>query len=100
MAFTTADLPTHHDRVSAPREGGAAGLLPLLGRRLHIPLHSQDYPNRFISEITFPSRSGRDGILLADALSEEFDNLIGGDDPAFVGYTGPAISLRFEVNSV
>ena len=71
-------------------------------QRPYTPHHRQNYFDQFIPEnpITFPSRSsGREGIALADVTSENFDHLVGRDDPMFANYTGPAISLRLEVSS-
>lgn len=68
-------------------------------QRPYVPHHRQNYFDQFNPEhpITFPSRSGRDGIALSDVLGENFDHLVGRDDPMFANYTGPAISLRLEV---
>lgn len=68
-------------------------------QRPYVPHHRQSYFDQFIPEnpITFPRRSGRVGITLADVMSENFDDLVGRDDPMFANYTGPAISLRLEV---
>jgi hypothetical protein len=70
-------------------------------QRPYIPHHRQNYFDQFIPEtpITFPSRSGRDGIALEDVMNESFDHLLGRDDSMFANYTGPAISLRIEVRS-
>jgi hypothetical protein len=70
-------------------------------QRPYVPHHRQNYFDQFIPEnpITFPTRSGRQGITLADVMGENFDNLWGRDDPMFASYTGPAISLRLEVSS-
>ena len=70
-------------------------------QRPYVPHYRQNYFDQFIAEnpITFPSRSGRDGIAFTDILNENFDDLIGRDDPMFPNYQGPAISLRLEVNS-
>ena len=46
----------------------------------------------------FPLRSGGEGISLDNALAENFDHLIGRDDPMFENYTAPAISLHLEVS--
>ena len=70
-------------------------------QRPYVPHHRQNYFDQFIAEnpITFSSRSGRDGIALADVMNDNFDHLIGRDDPMFPNYQGPAISLRLEVSS-
>ena len=70
-------------------------------QRPYIPHHRQNYFDHFAAEnpITFPSRSGRGGIALTDVLNENFDHLVGRDDPMFANYVGPAISLRLEVSS-
>jgi len=69
-------------------------------QRPYVPHHRQNYFDQFIPEnpITFPSRPGRDGIALTDVMNENFDYLIGRDDPMFANYAGPAISLRIEVS--
>ena len=46
----------------------------------------------------FLIRSGRNGIAFTDVLNENFDHLVGRDDPMFANYTGPAVSLRLEVS--
>lgn len=68
-------------------------------QRPYVPHHRQNYFDLFIPEapITFPRRSGGEGIALTDVLSDNFDLLLGRDDPMFVNYPGPAISLRIEV---
>jgi hypothetical protein len=60
----------------------------------------QNYLDPFTpeSDITFPSRTGRDGIALTDVLDGDPDHLIGRDDLMFGNYPGPATSLRLEVN--
>jgi len=67
-------------------------------QRPYVPHHRQNYFDQFIPEnpITFPRRHGGDGIPFTDVLSENFDCLVGRDDPMFANYTGPAISLRLE----
>ena len=69
-------------------------------QRPYVPHHRQNYFDQFIAEnpITFPSRTGRDGIALTDVMNENFDYLMGRDDPMFANYPGPAISLRLEVS--
>lgn len=69
-------------------------------QRPYVPHHRQNYFDQFIPEapITFPLRSGGEGMSLDDALAENFDYLIGRDDPMFANYTGPAISIRLEVS--
>ena len=69
-------------------------------QRSYVPHHRQNYFDQFIPEnpITFHSRTGGDGIALVDVMNENFDHLIGRDDPMFANYTGPAISLRLEVS--
>jgi hypothetical protein len=71
-----------------------------LPQRSYIPHHRQNYFEQFIAEnpITFARRPGGDGILLTEALSENFDCLVGRDDSMFANYTGPAISLRLEAS--
>jgi hypothetical protein len=73
----------------------------MVPQRQYVPHHRQNYFDHFApeSDITFPSRTGPDGIPLADVLNDNFDNLVGRDDPMFAGYVGPAISLRLEVSS-
>ena len=70
-------------------------------QRSYVPHHRQNYFDQFLPEhpITFLSRAGGVGIALTDVLNENFDHLIGRDDPMFANYTGPAISLRLEVSS-
>lgn len=70
-----------------------------LPQRPYVPHHRQNYFDHFIPEnpITFLRHSGVDGITLKEALAENFDSLIGRDDPMFANYPGPAISLRLEV---
>jgi len=74
----------------------------MVPQRPYVPHHRQNYFDQFIPEnpIVFPIRSGRDGIALTDVMNENFDHLIGRDDPMFANYTGPAISLRLEVSYV
>jgi hypothetical protein len=69
-------------------------------QRAYVPHHRQNYFDQFIPEtpITFPLRSGGEGMSLDDALAENFDYLVGRDDPMFANYTGPAISIRLEVS--
>lgn len=71
-------------------------------QRSYVPHHRQNYLDQFIPEnpITFPHRYGGDGIALTDALSENFDNIVGRDDAMFANYPGPAISLRLEVSFI
>lgn len=70
-------------------------------QRPYVPHHRQNYFDQFIPEnpITFPTRSGRQGIAITDITSENFDHLLGRDDPMFANYPGPAISVRIEVSS-
>jgi hypothetical protein len=72
----------------------------MVTQRPYVPHHRQNYFDQFTPEgpITFLSRTGRDGIALTDVLNENFDHLIGRDDPMFPNYAGPAISLRLEVS--
>ena len=71
-------------------------------QRPYVPHHRQNYFDQFIPEslITFPRRYGGDGIALTDIMSENFEGLVGRDDPMFADYTGPAISLRIEVSFI
>ena len=71
----------------------------MVPQRPYVPHHRQNYLEQFFPEgaITFPQRTGMDGIPLIDAMNENFDNLIGRDDAMFANYAGPAISLRLEV---
>ncbi|KAF9644729.1 hypothetical protein BDM02DRAFT_874158 [Thelephora ganbajun] len=70
----------------------------IVPQRPYVLPYGQSYFDKFIPEnpITFPSRSGGDGIVLTDAINENFDHLIGRDDHVFVEYTGSAITLRLE----
>ena len=65
-----------------------------------VPQGRQNDFGQFIPEapIMFPLRSGGEGMSLDDALAENFDHLIGRDDPMFENYTAPAISLHLEVS--
>ena len=65
-----------------------------------VPQGRQNDFDQFIPEapIMFPLRSGGEGISLDNALAENFDHLIGRDDPMFENYTAPAISLHLEVS--
>ena len=74
----------------------------MLPQRPYVPHHRQNYFDQFNPEgpITFPKTTGGDGITLMDAMNENFDSLIGRDDPMFASYVGPAISLRLEVNFI
>ena len=71
-------------------------------QRPYVPHHRQNYFDQFIPEhpITFPRRYGGDGITLTDVVSENFDCIVGRDDPMFANYVGPAISLRLEVSVI
>jgi len=74
----------------------------LVPQRSYVPHHRQNYFDQFSPEnpITFTSRAGGVGIALTDVMNENFDLLVGRDDPMFANYTGPAISLRLEVSYV
>lgn len=92
--------PTSTNWIQMP--GNSRGQLEVVvPQRPYVPHHRHNYFNQFIPEnpIVFPSCSGWDGIMLADAMNKNFDHLIGRHDPMFANYTGPAISLRLGVNS-
>ena len=97
--FQHGSTSTTQIQMPSDSQGQRGVMVP---QRPYIPHHRQNYFDQFIPEnpITFPSRSGRRGIALADVMNENFVHLIGGDDPMFVNYTGPAISLRLEVSPV
>jgi len=70
----------------------------MLPQRPYVPHHRQNYFDQFNPEgpITFPKTTGGDGIALMDAMNENFDSLMGRDEPMFASYAGPAITLRLE----
>ena len=74
----------------------------MVPQRPYTPHHRQNYFDQFTPEnpITFSNRSGQEGIALTDVMSENFDHLLGRDDPMFPNHVGPTISLRLEVSSV
>ena len=69
-------------------------------QRPYVPHHRQNYFDQSVSKapITFPLHSEGGGISLDDALAENFDDLVGRDDPIFANDTGQPISLRIEVS--
>lgn len=92
-------IPTPVTQIQMP--GSSRRREVIIPQRSYIPHHRQNYSGQFSPEnpITFRSRSGREGITFTDILSENFDHLMGRDDPMFVNYMGPAVSLRLEVGS-